>query len=56
MKCGISKYSNEIDEKTGTWSRFTDVKKWGYVNIIMLPADPDKFEDYIKTNDLRKYI
>lgn len=56
MKCGISKYSNEIDEKTRTWSIFTDGKKWGYVNIIMSPADPDQFEDYIKTNDLRKYI
>lgn len=56
MKCSIFKYPNEIDEETETWSRFTDDKKWGYVNIIMSPSDPDQFEDYIKANDLRKYI
>lgn len=56
MKCGISKYPNEIDEETETWSRFTDGKKWGSVNIIMSPSDPDQLENYIKANILQEYI
>lgn len=56
MKCGISKYANKIDSETETWSRFTDGKKWGCVNIKMSPSDPDQFDNYIKANRLRKYI
>lgn len=56
IKCGLSKYPNEIDEETGYWSTETDNTEWCAVRILSREVDPDDEEDFVRAEDLQPYI